>query len=259
MHENVGQQLIAEDGVPAYIPARVGSTPASQLSDRHELFVQELMRNGCCLVDAYKAVYPKHGTETAAFNNACRLRARQDVRERISELTRLAAQVAVIDRAVLLQELHEVATADPAEISRIVTTACASCWSDPLAVAAVLDLGEIPDTDAPRGACEACRGRGVQRVIHTDTASLRGPARRLYQGAKVKSDGSIEVQIVDQLAARKELHALLGMRVERSVSLNLNADIKPLKRGMTVEEALAIMEEVAPLSEPDDPNVVSQQ
>jgi hypothetical protein len=42
-----------------------------------------------------------------------------------------------------------------------------------------------------------------------------------------------------------------------TVSLNLNADIKPLKRGMSVEEALAIMQDVAPIS--DDPTVVSEQ
>ena len=229
---------------------------SSNLSDKHELFVQELMRNGCCLVDAYKHVYPKYGTETAAFNNACRLRARQDVSQRISELTRLAAQAAVIDRAVLLSELYEVATADPSEISRIVTEPCASCWSDPMTVAAVIDLGEVPATDAPRPGCEACRGRGVQRVIHTDTANLRGPARRLYAGARQRADGSIELHQVDQLAARKELHSLLGMRVERSVNLNLNADIKPLKRGMSVDEALAIMQEIAPIA---DGSVVSDQ
>jgi phage terminase small subunit len=246
---------MAHDNVPAAVPAL--ALGASKLNDRHESFCQALMSNGGNVTDAYLEVYG--GSRLSAHAHGCRLRARQDVSQRISELTRLSAQVAVIDRAVLLQELHELATADPAEISRVVTEHCVTCWADPLTMAAVLDRGEVPDTDAPRGDCEACRGRGVQRVVHTDTANLRGPARRLYAGAKHKADGSIEVQIVDQLACRRELHALLGMRVERSVSLNLTAELKPLKRGMSVEEALAIMQEVAPLSEPNDPNVVSEQ
>lgn len=208
--------------------------PRTQLSDKHERFCAELMSNGGHLVDAYRAVYPNFGSTAAAHANACRLRARQDVRERLDELTRLAAQHAVIDRAVLLQELYETATADPSEISRVVTEPCSKCWSDDLAFAAAADRAIAagtgwPDPNTPQSGCPTCRGHGVQRVVITPTHELRGAARRLYQGARQRADGSIEVFTVDTLAARKELHALLGLHVSRSVNTNLNVTVDPTK------------------------------
>ena len=65
----------------------VGDASSALLSDKHELFVQALMSNGGHLVDAYRAVYPNAGSNNAAYANACRLRARQDVSVRIAELT----------------------------------------------------------------------------------------------------------------------------------------------------------------------------
>lgn len=222
-------------------------SPPSKLSVPHELFCQELMRNGGCLVDAYKAIYPRYGTEAAALANGYRLRARQDVRERLDELTRLAAQHAVIDRAVLLQELYETATADPAEISRVVTEPCSTCWSDDLAFAAAADRAIVagtgwPDPDTPQSGCHTCRGHGVQRVVHTDTANLRGPARRLYQGARQRADGSIEVRQIDQLAARKELHELLGLKVNRNLSVTAHVHVEPM-RDMTPAEIAELIQQ----------------
>jgi phage terminase small subunit len=215
---------------------------AARLSDKHEAFVQALMSNGGHLVDAYRAVYPNAGSTEAAYANACRLRARQDVKARIDELTRRAAQASVIDAATLLRELHELATADPGEISRVVTEPCSACWTDDL-MAAALDASAAPgailaDFEAPRTECPQCRGRGVQRVVITPTHELRGAARRLYQGARQKADGSIEVRTVDQLAARRELHELLGLHVSRVESKNLNVNVTAEPKDVSAEELL---------------------
>jgi hypothetical protein len=221
----------------APVPAVI---PTSQLSDKHEAFVQELMRNGGRLCDAYRAVYPNAGSRNAVLAHSTRLRARRDVSERIDELTRLAAQTAVIDASVLLQELYEICTASPEEIVRVVVRPCSSCWpADGLALAAVLDRGETPDSDAPRDDCAACRGRGIQDVHITDTSKLSGPARRLYQGAEVTSSGAIKVRMIDQLAARKELAELLGMKVSRSESKSLNVNMNvPASTAVSAEDVL---------------------
>jgi phage terminase small subunit len=220
-------------------------TPSTQLLDKHEQFVQALLSNGGHLVDAYRAVYPNAGSQAAAYANACRLRARQDVRERLDALTRLAAQHAVIDASVLLQELHQLATCDASEISRVVTEPCGQCWEDGMVMAIAMDKAVADGTDldfeAPRAGCPGCRGRGVQRVQITDTDQLSGAARRLYQGAKTKPDGSIEVSTIDQLAARRELHELLGLKVSRSESKNLNINATvPAPADMTPDALLQL-------------------
>lgn len=88
----------------------------------------------------------------------------------------------------------------------------------------------------------------------------------MFKGLEFFSDGGVKrVLLHDAAQLRIELHKLKGMHVDRSVSLNLNADIPPLKRGLSVEEALAIMQEIAPTADAalpapvDDPTVVSEQ
>ena len=201
--------------------------PPTRLTVHHEAFAQALMSMGGNLSDAYRSVYPNAGSREAVWASASRLRARQDVQERLRELQALTAERALVKPEALLRELYEIAVlADPAELSRIVTEPCAACWPDEqLALAidqAAQAEGDWPDAESPRAGCSICRGRGVQRVIHTPTHELRGPARRLYQGARQKGDGSIELSTIDQAAMRVELHSLLGMRVSRSESKNLN-------------------------------------
>jgi hypothetical protein len=94
-------------------------------------------------------------------------------------------------------------------------------------------------------------------VKFTSTADASPGARRLLRGIELFPDGRVKRLLLhDQVALRIELHRLRGLHVDRSISLNLNADLKPLKRDMTVEEALAIMQELAPVS---DDSVVSVQ
>jgi hypothetical protein len=80
----------------------------------------------------------------------------------------------------------------------------------------------------------------------TDTEKLSAPARALVKAIRRRSDGSVEVVFHNRLDASDQLNRMQGVYVDRSVSLNLNADIKPLPKGMSIEEALAIMESVSP-------------
>jgi len=240
-------------GVPARIPAdtsgvlAVATTGTALENERHERFCHALLA-GEPIGDAYVLAGYHVGSRKAAWNHGCRLRGRPEVHARIAELTARAAAAVVIDRATLLYELHQIATANPAELSRIVIDPCPACWPDDV-LGAVMDRWiagqcEAPDTDSPQPRCKSCRGHGVSRVVHTPTADLRGPARRLYAGAKTKSDGSVEVATVDQLAARRELHELLGMRINRteSKSLNINATV-PAPADVTAEALLTLWKE----------------
>ncbi len=140
--------------------------------------------------------------------------------------------------------LQRIATADPAEIARVVADPCADCWP--------------PDSDAlpPNPSCRKCRGEGTPRVVVTPTDELSSAGRALLKSVRQKADESIEVRLHDQLQAIGLLNKMQGVYVERSVTLNLNAEIKPLKRGMSVEEAVALMESIAPTT---DRSVISDQ
>jgi hypothetical protein len=87
----------------------------------------------------------------------------------------------------------------------------------------------------------------------------------MFKGLEFFPDGSIKrVLLHDAAQLRIELHKLKGMHVDRSVSLNLNADIKPLPSNVSVEDALRMLESIAPVQPDDadpvsDPQVVSDQ
>jgi hypothetical protein len=235
-------------------------------------------------VDAYTAsgeVAPST-KRTSMQRAAYALLARPHVRARITTLrNQIAAAGPKATQAALVADLQDALTVDVAEIVRVTVVHCPHCYSSPaydtawpILAAQVLDSGstDFPPNPLPLGHfdpdrepwsnCASCLGAGRNVVRMTSTDKLSAPARRLVRGYETHSDGSVKkLLLVDQTALRQELHRTVPgfYAPDRSVSLNLNADIKPLKRGMTVEEALAIMQEVAPLSEPNDPNVVSEQ
>jgi hypothetical protein len=234
--------------VPATIDASPPAViPPTDLSERHERFVQELLSRDN-LADAYLAVYPSVSREVA-FVNGCRVRARPDVQKRLRVLQAVAAERALVKSELLIEELREIATADAAELSRVVVFPCPECWTDK-ALAEAIDHafatgGTMPEEREPRPDCTRCLGLGDRRIILTPTHELRGAARRLYRGARMKSDGSIEVLLHDQLAARVELHKLAGMHVSRTVNANINVPVAPSK-AVTAAEALAYIKSLSP-------------
>jgi hypothetical protein len=196
--------------------------------------------------------------------------ARPAVRARIIQLRNaMAEQGAQSTRAALVSELEAACEVDTREIVDLRVGHCPSCYSSPAFAAARAQDAALPSPLAvdvfdpkrePWEACAACRGAGVITTHFTPFDKLSAPARRLLRGVERYGDGSIKrVLIADQSALRMELHKVVPNFYAPTVNVNLNADVKPLT-GLSVDEALAIMESVAPtLPAPPDPTVVSQQ
>lgn len=66
----------------------------------------------------------------------------------------------------------------------------------------------------PAADCPQCEGEGHGDVTLADVRTLSGPARRLYNGVKVKKDGSVEVLTRNKEAARELLGRYAGVVVD---------------------------------------------
>ena len=251
------------------------------LTEREERFAQHYAVFDSP-VDAYAASGDVAPTtkRTSKQRAAYALLARPHVRARVTELrNQIAAAGPKSTQAALVADLQDALAVDVAEIVRLDVVHCPDCYSSdayatawPIMAAAAIDSGSanIPPNPIPVGHfdpdrepwshCPRCLGAGRNVVRMTSTDKLSAPARRLVRGYECHADGSVKkLLLVDQTQLRQELHRTVPgfYAPAATVSLNLNADIKPLKRGMSVEEALAIMQDVAPTS--DDPTVVSEQ
>lgn len=234
-----------------------------------------------CPADAYVASGEVAPTtkRSSVLRAAYALLARPHVRARVTELRNaIAAAGPKATQAALVAELQDAIAVDVSEIVRVTVAHCPDCYSSdayavawPIMAAAAIDSGSTdippnplafglfdPDRD-PWANCASCLGAG-RKVVHvTPTEKLSAPARRLVRGYECHADGSVKkLLLTDQTQLRQELHRTIPgfYAPTASVALNLNADIKPLKRNMTVEEALAIMQELAPTT---DDTVVSEQ
>lgn len=67
----------------------------------------------------------------------------------------------------------------------------------------------------PMPNCPKCEGEGIVDVRVADVQTLTGPARSLYNGIKVKKDGSIEVLMRSKDAARDLLGKYAGVVVDQ--------------------------------------------
>src|SRR2546430_4608255 len=79
--------------------------PGEALSPKHEAFVQAYVSNGMNATEAYKAVYPKYGSEKAAGANAARLIGNDRIQARIAEIMHAGAERAEITIEKVLREL----------------------------------------------------------------------------------------------------------------------------------------------------------
>ena len=203
-------------------------------------------------VAAYQHAYNPTTTRRASLQTlAYRVRHHPKVAARIKALWNDSAADAAVSRDRLIADLEDMVNVDTNELMQLRIVPCGACWpNDVLADAigrAVAAHTPMPDSSTPRDDCPACAGAGRPVGHLNNTADLPLPARRMFKGLEFFPEGGVKrVLLHDQAALRIELHKLKGMHVDRSVSLNLNADLKPLKRGMTVEEALQIMESIAP-------------
>jgi hypothetical protein len=244
------------------LPAKIhdDALPARVLTDAQEKFAVHFAAFGDPSA-AYHHAYNVTTTRKASVQQmAYRLIRHPGIANRITALRNAAAAGDVMaTRERLIADLEAMVDVDVASMVTLRVVPCAECWPD-IAIAEAMGRGlkgeaPMPDLDAPNDGCAACAGAGRNVGHLTPTAELSLPARRLFKGLEFHDSGAVKrVLLHSQAALRIELHRLKGMHVDRSVNLTLNADLKPLKAGMTVEEALALMDSV----ETTD-NVVSEQ
>jgi hypothetical protein len=208
---------------------------ASGLTARQESFARGYAE-GLPAVDAYVAAFELTTSRAAARVSACRLLRMPKVSARVRELQDAAAARSTRSAAALIRELEEMVDADIGELVRLDVASCEACWP------VETDRSREPNPD-----CSACHGAGEPRVKFNSTADASLGVRRLLRGVELYPNGNLKRLLLhDQTALRIELHRLRGLHIERSISLNLNATLKPLPRGMSIEEALVLMEAVAP-------------
>lgn len=214
-----------------------GSQPLT-IAD-HENFVQAHVRLGTATA-AWREVYDPQNVKpnTTAWEQGCRLAARPDISARYRHLRAEALAQSQVKVVAMIDDLYDIATADPNELCRSVVVNCRHChgegflyqWRDveefEAAVARVERENEgrkrqkaLPEIEGgfgfvlhrePNPMCPHCLGAGEMHVIIADTTRLSPKAAKLYKGIRVKGNGDREVLMHDQLAARDQLHRLTG-------------------------------------------------
>ena len=254
----------------------------ADLTHRRERFAQLVAELGN-QSEAYRRAFeigPTDMLPVTVRQAACRLAAEPAVAARIRELLDAAVAQATINTAARLLWLHDIETADPNEIIAVVLRNCRWCrgvnhkyqWRDSdeyvLESAKAIDEGRAPEHDSsggygfngslePVSDCPRCHGDGIKVPVIADTTRLTGKARKLYKGARVKPDGSIEILLHDQLVARDQLNRALGIyrddaaNVARGAAVGAAAGAAVAVRAaermdsMTAEEAARLYLELA--------------
>jgi phage terminase small subunit len=253
------------DAATEIIPAAAG-----ELSARQERFCRLYADCGIA-TDAYEAAYMT-SSRSVARAAAARLMRNPRVAARVRELQDAAAGRSLRSTAALIAELEEMVDADPNELCSLTVGACRRCWSIPPGSYHWRDEAEMgaaveawmaslstprplptPDTKGSFGyradrdanpECADCNGQGVPRVIFSSTTDVSRGARRLLRGIELFPDGSVKrVLLHDQTQLRIELHKLRGLHVDRSVNLNINTHVEPLRDMTPAEIAEMILQQ----------------
>jgi phage terminase small subunit len=205
----------------------------------HENFAAAYVRLGTATA-AWREVYDPANTmsNSTAWARGCQLAARPDISARYRHLRAEALAQSQVKVVALIDDLYDIATADPNELSRSVVINCRCCygegheyqWIDveefEAACAKIERENEgrkrqkaLPEIGGgfgyvrmrePNPMCPHCCGAGELFVIIADTTRLSPAGRKLYKGIRVKGNGDREVLMHDQLAARDQLHRLIG-------------------------------------------------
>lgn len=256
-------------------PDPVRSPFCAELSDKEKLFVSYYLE---CR-NKYEA-YRKAGY-TGGDRNARMLYRKPSVARAINQGIEQLSEQAILNAQDILRHWHEIAIADPGEISQMRRVCCRNCWGfdnryqwideeeyDKAAAKAAKDSKPPPDqsggfgfvaNDDPNPDCPKCAGEGVEDVYLADTRDLIGPARRLIAGVK-KTKFGIEVMTRDQDAALKNLaafHNLASSEQERELRLleiervrlsneKIKAEIENLRNGANGNEQIIIHNSLKP-------------
>lgn len=204
--------------------------------------------------EAYRVsfVVDKQMTREWIAREAQRLLNRPEVMLQVQELRDEAAAATLMSARELIQDYADIANADPNEIVSVVSDSCRFChgidhkfqWRDEREFAAAcsdaIKAKMNPPNDAggygfdahgdPALDCPSCFGRGAQHVILHDTRKLSKQARKLYKSAKQKADGSIEVMLHDQAAARDSLAKLFGLFGKEGIDVTPIRDTPAIDR-----------------------------
>ncbi len=214
-----------------------------------EAYAHALVKHGGCQSPAFREVFPgraEHCTRNSLWVMAHRIASDPRVDARYHSLrTETLARVNV-SLASLVQDLHDIVTADPRELVRTIVVNCRHChgegfayqWVDENEFCDACDTvqadndrrreasstGRTVDKPLPtceggfgfvvtRGAndsCPMCLGAGMRHTIVADMGELSDKGRKLYKGVKIKGDGSLEILMHDQAQARDMLHRMAG-------------------------------------------------
>lgn len=247
----------------------------ADLSDKEKLFVSYYLE---CR-NKYEA-YRKAGY-TGGDRNARMLYRKPAVARAINQGIKQLTEQAILNAQDILRHWHEIAIADPGEISQMRRVCCRYCWGfdnhyqwideseyDKAAAKAANDSKPPPDqsggfgfvaNDDPNPDCPKCAGEGIEDVFLADTRDLVGPARRLIAGVK-KTKFGIEVMTRDQDAALKNLaafHNLASSEQDRELRLleiervrlsneKIKAEIENLRNGANGNEQIIIHNSLKP-------------
>ena len=196
------------------------------LTPKQAMFVEELQVDMNATAAAIRAGYSVKTADKAGY----RLLGKSVVQEEISRLMKKRADKVRMKAEDVLREWVDIATADPAELVRPRRGSCRYCWGDNIS----------NPTKAPNPECTKCHGEGIMDVYAADINDLSPKARKLYAGAKVKSDGSVEIKLRDQDRALENIAKHLGMFLERQdikLSVNSTDTIREAVHELTLEEA----------------------
>jgi len=207
---------------------------------------------------AYRETYDTSGMNAGTIRrHAYRLMHRPDVAEVVRDMQAAAAEGTTVSLRSRIVSLQQLAEADASEIVQIRTFACRHCWGfqhryqwcdeNELAIAheeaeqAIMQGATTTKRPDPRGGfgyspalepredCPRCLGLGETRTVLTPSSEWSPAARKLFKSARMKSDGTLEIEMESRAAASEQLARLSGWNVERSesrsVSLSMTADL----------------------------------
>lgn len=197
--------------------------------------------------DAYRKTYSVANMKDSTVNKkAYQLMSTEKIRARIGALQNAAAKLVIGDKAAVLQEWWDIATADNNELSSYRRVCCRYCygkdhkyqWADKeeflRTTAEIMDGNNrrkkpdaLPVDDggygyaknaSPHAFCPKCRGEGEGEAFFADTTKLKGKARKLYAGVEKTKDG-LKIKTRDQDKALEQFAKLAGMTVPQVVQL----------------------------------------
>lgn len=245
-----------------------GSSFCADLNAQEQTFVTEFLKSR----DKY-AAYKKAGY-TGEDRAARKLFRKPNITRAINRGLEQLHKDVVLSGQEVLRHWHEIAIADPGEISQMRRCCCRHCWGERFlyqwrdidefdraaekAIAAGKPQPEygglgFVENDDPNPDCPRCAGEGVADVYLADTRDLTGPSRRLIAGVK-KSKFGIEIMMRDQDAALKNLAAfhhlavseqerelrLLKLEHERLANEKLKAEIEAIRNGRKEGELVVV-------------------